>query len=104
MSEVRLIDANALSERLKDLDEWCGDVRKPGIEQARCMVHESPTVDAEVVRHGRWEPQTWYDEKAGKDRRAGYGCSLCRHASAIKHPGCPWCRAKMDAKEGESNG
>lgn len=51
MSEKRLIDANALSERLKDLDDWCGDLRKPGIEQARCMVHEAPAIDAvEVVR------------------------------------------------------
>lgn len=51
MSEKRLIDANALSERLKDLDDWCQDLRKPGIEQARCMVHEAPTIDAvEVVR------------------------------------------------------
>lgn len=51
MSEVRLIDANALSKRLKDLDNWCRDLRKPGIEQARCMVHEAPIIDAvEVVR------------------------------------------------------
>jgi hypothetical protein len=51
MSEQRLVDAVALSERLKDLDEWCRDLRKPGIEQARCIVQEAPTIDAvQVVR------------------------------------------------------
>lgn len=45
MNKQRLIDATALSERLKDLDEWCRDCRKPGIEQARCIVHEMPTVN-----------------------------------------------------------
>jgi hypothetical protein len=48
---ARLIDADALSNRLEDLDDWCRDSRKTGIEQARCMVHESPTVDAvSIVR------------------------------------------------------
>ena len=45
----RLIDADVLSERLKNLDDWCRDLRKPGIEQARSIVHEAPTVDAVPV-------------------------------------------------------
>jgi hypothetical protein len=46
---MRLSDADKLVARLNDLYEWCRDERRSGIEQAMCMVHEAPTVDAEPV-------------------------------------------------------
>lgn len=46
---MRPIDADALGERLKDLGDWCRDLRRHGIEQARSMVHEAPTIDAVPV-------------------------------------------------------
>ena len=62
----------------------------------RDAVKSVPDEDAEIVRHGRWDAQGWEDEEAGKWRRCGYKCSNCGRATAIKTPGCPWCRAKMD--------
>lgn len=41
---ARLIDADELLERLTDLENWCLDNRKIGLEQAICMVHEAPTL------------------------------------------------------------
>lgn len=40
---MRLIDADALVERINALYEWCEDERKIGLEQAMCIIHEQPT-------------------------------------------------------------
>lgn len=94
-----LISRKALSERLKDLDEWCKDLRKTGIEQARCMVHEAPAVDAEMVRRGEW---VWDDD--------GYlRCGECNQKAPVilqyqDEPEtcatefCPRCGAKLSIK------
>lgn len=41
---ARMINADELLERLSDLANWCLDNRKIGLEQAICMVHETPTI------------------------------------------------------------
>lgn len=61
--------------RLEDVEEW---------------LNKQPTVEAELVRHGRWI----------HDINNLYGCSEClgREAMSPKllKPYCPYCGAKMD--------
>lgn len=91
---MRLINADKLSEELKDLDLWCKDLRKPGIEQARCIVHEQPTIYAAPVVHARWL------EDSGPMK-----CSNCGLSSDIYYECdanyCPQCGAKMDLEDAE---
>lgn len=44
-----------------------------------------PSVDAESVRHGKWEH--------------GMRCSFCKQIDTAKPNYCPNCGVKMDAKE-----
>lgn len=53
-----------------------------------------PTVEAEPVRHGRWD--TPYD--AFHDM-VTIVCSCCGHTGAKHFHYCPHCGAKMDLKE-----
>ena len=50
---------------------------------------ELPTIDAELVRHGRWVGKRW-----------SYSCSICGGLSpedgGVKTNYCPNCGAKMD--------
>ena len=59
---MRLIDADALIERIDDLFEWCQDERKSGLEQAMCIIHEQPTaydvdrvVEDLTIEKEKWE-------------------------------------------------
>ena len=55
-------------------------------------INESPTIEAEPVRHGRWI------EKIGRAK-----CSVCADEcwadSAMEYSYCPNCGAKMDLEE-----
>lgn len=97
MSEVRLIDANALMEKV------CGNCQqKDCVPDATdtvygCMfaesVEEANTIEAEPVRHGRWIED---GEICGIDK---YKCSLCGGEVGglldnTKY--CCFCGAKMD--------
>ena len=53
MSEVRLIDANALIEKAWDADTRCGYVQVVDVGD----IEAAPTID--LVKHGRWE---WKDD------------------------------------------
>lgn len=93
MTDKRLIDANALKEWL-----GCdGDNKYSSMimHEVADRIDEQPTIDAVEVVHGQWVlgvPIT---------------CSVCRkpaaeHDSPIsfwESPYCPWCGAKMDAKD-----
>lgn len=93
MTDVRLIDANALIKGFEAVG--LGDhsliesVLAAGVYAG---IENAPTIDAVPVVHGRWElgvPVT---------------CSACgkpaaEHDSPIsfwESPYCPWCGAKMD--------
>lgn len=62
------------------------------------LIEEQPTVDAELVRHGRWiertEPISWCED----DVDVFYECSLCKCVEPGKSNYCPDCGAKMDAE------
>lgn len=61
-----------------------------------------PAVDAAPVVHAQWDAQGWEDDVTGKWHRCGYRCSYCGQHSAIKWPGCPWCRSMMDGEKREA--
>lgn len=70
-----------------------------GVEYAVTIraIDEAPTVDAEPVRHGRWESDMYLDEPVTR-------CTACKRGFAVGHKAerfqfCPNCGAKMDAVE-----
>jgi hypothetical protein len=103
MSDVRLIDANALDFAL--VDEYITDksqtaaltgkgrcIFNAAIDIARCRVGDAPTIDATPARHGEWRivnvPKKW----GGPTLR----CSECNTGTTYKWNYCPNCGAKMD--------
>ena len=100
-----LISRKALLEIYK---KWLPQLTKPedagdrnGVETSIAVLEEAPAIDAEPVRHGRYE-------FIGMDMLAGtrsfrFGtCSECKQRInfAYKHNKyCPNCGAKMDLKE-----
>ena len=61
------------------------------------IIDKMPTVDAEPVRHGRWEVVD-----GAEPRR--YGCSVCKKLSWTEDNYCSYCGAKMDERgEDETN-
>ena len=89
---ARYIDADALKKKAQMRGHVCKNAMVT--EYRMCVsthdIDEAPTVDAEPVRHGRWE-------KMGE---ADYKCSLCgfRFTTADHIEMFPYCRcgAKMD--------
>lgn len=81
---ARLIDADALMKNVGKIPQLRGIT----YGRMKKAVEETPTIDAEPVRHGRWvKGENW-----------GVTCSECS-CLAIAHDGknyCPNCGAKMD--------
>lgn len=89
---MRLIDADALLERMKRTNRYF---------DVKFDIMESPAVDAEPVRHGRWVPVD------GKHPCDEWDCTACgeRRTFLVEmdaddmeecYPYCPNCGAKMD--------
>ena len=80
-NEKRLIDANALRNKLYDADA----ITMEGV----AIINQFPTVDAVEVVHGRWI-----------DAREYCGDFMCSNCDALygtnKFNYCPNCGAKMD--------
>ena len=109
-NEKRLIDANALLERLASSSEsWAKNIQAirnwwphaVGIkDNIVAVIKEAPTVDAVEVVHGRWVEKI-KDERFGDewDEIALYECSVCK-SEFVEGMGawryCPNCGAKMD--------
>ena len=83
----RLIDADAL---LMD-NTWAFYDRFGNRTSAGLAIEEAPTVDAEPVRHGRWE----YNSAEYAMGIPHYECSICGETVAEKTNYCPFCGAKM---------
>ena len=90
---MRLIDADALDFGFAVTDDMNGMLKQIGIEMAKARVDKAPTIEAEPVRHGRWEYVNDYQSQ----------CTNCKELSWVDHDNepnyCPNCGAKMD-KEG----
>ena len=87
--------------RLIDADRALEIVRDQGIAHpnayhltnyAALILQEAPTIEAEPVRHGRWETHS--------DRPDSLICSVCKCGFDMwkhdPHNYCPNCGAKMD--------
>lgn len=84
-------------EQAQERNDW---------EYYTSMVEDAPAVEAEPVRHGRWEECDWveYDGHSECVRypKKGRVCTYCRNAfkkEFIDSPRvhyCPHCGAKMD--------
>ncbi len=111
MSSLRLIDANALME---DIELCRGGMFHSAIEReihddkidfALDAVREAPTVEAELVRHGRWVMAEYeYFDCSACNWSYYNGCDSTKEAKRKLENGdyyqfCPNCGAKMDAKE-----
>lgn len=95
MNEPRLIDANALFDRL--FDAWGFDIDEGPAGAFMDLINKAPTIAVEPVRHAHWENEC---------------CSAC-HVPAIsvsrqgnwniriKTPCCPNCGARMNEREEE---
>ena len=92
---MRLIDADALNDAFCAMDNTGADTFPV---QIICeAIDESPTIEAEPVRHGRWIHGKRYYEMDECD------CSECGQrmttGAGQRMAYCPNCGAKMDKKE-----
>lgn len=101
---MRLIDADALREKVVPytLEKGCVIGRHSGIADAILeLIDNAPTIDAEPVRHGKWEEE---------DERSAYkdflvSCSVCgafldeRKKEHFRY--CYNCGAKMNGGDRE---
>ena len=91
MSEVRLIDGNALK---KELDYWVVVLNKPQYykrDEALYLIDNAPTIDPS--KHGKWELN--YVPAHDPHDRLSYKCSECGRVEYCKEPYCN-CGARMD--------
>lgn len=102
---MRLIDADATLELLRSLGSR-DYRRKEGTiaDSMKMILHPkyTPTIEAEPVRHGRWERQE-------EDGLYWYECSVCGEPTVKKYAKkygynyfshyCPNCGAKMNLEE-----
>ena len=97
MREKRLIDADEL-KKLVMCQFDMQDLYLPSHFFA--LIDDAPTVDVQVVNHGKWTKS---------DYPKMLVCSVCRDAyveddwlKSNKWQYCPHCGAKMDGKESEN--
>ena len=99
-NEKRLIDANALLEKLSRMIEYCKtDSKVNGLTalfQVGDAVMDCPTIDAVEVVHGRWietEEEVWHLYQRRTITR--FRCSQCEQTENKKSNYCPNCGADM---------
>ena len=100
-NEKRLIDANALLEKMQfrlPINDKISEVIAECVYIAVQCIKNAPTVDAVEVVHGRWERRV-------VDHELPYyfvnDCSICGCSGEDFYFYCPNCGAKMD---GDVNG
>lgn len=103
---MRLIDANALSNRLGEMwgipKDWDGDMDQL-CEDAFLAIDEAPTIEAKPVRHGKWIDKgltgdwAWQTDGRGKCWHI-FQCSVCGEKFKSKSKCCPDCGVKMDGE------
>ena len=93
MSEVRLIDANALLNKAWDAENGFGWEKVISLND----VVNAPTIDP--VKHGRWI----YDGKRFESGNDWWHCSECGYSDVLNRHNlpnyCPNCGARMDGEK-----
>lgn len=103
MPEVRMIDANALKAKLKigtntaTYSDYCNgycDARQVDLD----AIDAAPTIEAEPVRHGRWDEIQCFSEHGIP--MASYECTNCgndiERQRGVVPAYCEFCGARMD--------
>ena len=87
---MRLIDADALMDAMRD-EEFQTFVP---LDEIDSVIDKAPTIDAEPVKHGRWEYGVTLNHEWRK-------CSVCLVSQDIFgcFTYCPNCGAKMDLED-----
>lgn len=89
---MRLIDADELEP------DTCWDEYDDGFTAySRFQIEDSPTIDAEPVRHGRWINDTFCSEC--NRFPVDVSVSISNQELTKYFSRCPHCGAKMDAEE-----
>lgn len=105
MPEVRLIDANAAEDKImREAKNHADDLDMIGIALivsfARMLRDENdfPTIEAEPVRHGRWDEIQCFSEHGIP--MASYECTNCgndiERQRGVVPAYCEFCGAEMD--------
>ena len=96
-----LISRKALLEQINNLcsdgnEDWIGTDNQSFVNHADVVdiIADAPAVEAEPVKHGRWERQKYYGG-VRKGIVARIICSECGYPNE-KTNYCPNCGAKMD--------
>lgn len=98
---MRLIDADKMI--IKIPAELPARQRLRILNIIRENIEQTPTVDAEIVRHGHWTVDKWSDDAI---MRTEFTCSACdvqfvavgdANISVFEY--CPHCGRKMDEEE-----
>lgn len=97
---MRLIDADALAKKWQDvLDEKAdekGSVAYITFELFIDRLKEEPTIEAEPVKHGRWEESADGDGAVCSHCKEDF-CNIIHETDRFKR--CPNCGAKMDVTD-----
>lgn len=101
---MRLIDADVVKDNIAEWLDCVGTVLiGKGLSytwELEGCINDAPTIDAELVRHGRWigkEEKLW---NLDFPFVVEWQCSVCGVNGYIDFEYCPYCGAKMDAKDG----
>lgn len=103
----RYIDAEILESKIDEMqdklftnDDGLWDINKPyyaGLAIARGFLNDTPTVDVQEVKHGKWIERVKV-QKDGIPRLVHWQCSLCEVFIGKLTNFCPNCGAKMDGE------
>lgn len=92
-----LIDADTLWKTFENAGWWDNADR----DIAQDLLDQAPLVDAEPVRHGRWETKEYTTEDSFDDWIVIHHeevCSECGKGQGERSKFCPNCGAKMDGE------
>lgn len=101
---MRLIDADKLIELCHIMADKCDDLGESIWKQFATTVEWSPTIEAEPIKRGRWEPhpseREWdicsHCHLGTKRREYGLNDDGTEWVTEQSYTHCPWCGAKMD--------
>ena len=101
MTRIDLIKRGDALDALQIVAAWSTKEQRRALSQAYDKLHRVSAVDAVPVVHGQWvygEDVDIQCSECGRDAMSDW----MKHTQ-VYSPYCPWCGAKMDAKEGEQD-